>query len=246
MRTLLLISAIAGVFSAGPAASTGWRVTASYPAPAANARGIAYWAPYPRSVLCDGTPPRIYNLDNRLEYISLIIPRGVWGLGRWYQYGDLVVSNYENGCIYALTSAGSVVSSFRCPKDHPADLSSDPYYSRYVAFPDLNLALELTTSGSVLSSFAGPGRRLTAIEADYYTRGVLGDPYTHKVYFIGYGSVDLEAPVGLCYDEPTDEDPPYMYIYVVDAATNWVYEYNWSPAAAVTPASLGRVKALYW
>jgi len=147
------------------------------------------------------------------------------------------VSNYNNSYIYKLTSSGSVISSFRCPKAHPADLSQ---WALYVAIPDENLAIKITTTGSILSSFRGPGSRLTAIDAS----DILGDPETHKVYFLGYGTRSLGAPVGVCADRLTD-GPPYVHILVVDRTTNYVYLFKWAGHEAVGPTSFGRIKALF-
>ncbi len=215
-------------------------VVGSYPAPALNARGIAYYAPYGGSVLCDGSPPRVYNLGKPSEYITLDVPRGVWGLRSWGS-DAILVSNYNNSFIYELTTTGSVISSFRCPKAHPADLSD---WLLYVAIPDDNLAIRITTTGSVLSSFRGPGTRLTAIDAVSTSNAILGDPATHKVYFLGYGTGYLNAPVAACAERLTD-GPPYARTLVVDRATNYIYRFEWRGHEAVAPGSLGRVKGLF-
>ncbi len=124
------------------AGGSGWRITGSVPVPAPNARGFSCWDPFDNSVLCDGSPPRVYDLFNPSSYITLDVPSGVWGLGDWLGNG-ITVSNYRNSYIYHLTTTGSVLSSFRCPKDHPADISTYPW-DHYVAIPEENLALELT------------------------------------------------------------------------------------------------------
>jgi len=218
------------------ALGTGWAIVGSYPAPAANPRGVAHDAPYGASILCDGSPPRIYNMLRPSEYIKLAVPSGAWGLRSWGS-DAILVSNYNNSHIYKLTTTGSVISSFRCPKDHPADLSQ---WTLHVAIPDENLAIKITTTGSILSSFRGPGTRLTAIDAS----DILGDPETHKVYFLGYGTRSLGAPVGACSFRLTD-GPPYVWPLVVDSATNYIYEFEWCGYEALGPASFGRVKALF-
>jgi hypothetical protein len=240
---VLIVSALTLAMAAFASAS-GWDIAASYPAPAPNARGVALFAPFYISVLCDGTPPRIYNLTEPSKYIDLAIPKGAWGVSNWFGDG-ITVSNYSNSYIYALTTLGSVISSFRSPKDHPADLSG-PYFDEYVAIPAENLALQITTKGSVISSFHGPGTRLTAVEARYPYGGIVGDPATHRVYFLSdFGTAVLTSPVGTCASVKTGE-PPYDDVWVVDAATNYVYLFNWHGSKAVAPASFGRVKALYW
>ncbi len=239
MRVSAAVLSAAVLLAVGSIEGTGWVVVASYPAPAPNARGIAHSAPYGASVLCDGSPPRIYNLVRPSEYIRLEVPRGAWGLIGWGS-DAILVSNYNNSYIYKLTSSGSVISSFRCPKAHPADLSQ---WALYVAIPDENLAIKITTTGSILSSFRGPGTRLTAIDAVSTGDAILGDPATHKVYFLGYGTGYLGAPVGACHHRLTD-GPPYVRPLVVDSATNYIYEFEWRGHEAVAPASFGRGKAL--
>jgi hypothetical protein len=243
MRVSVIALHFGVFFAVGNVGGTGWFVVASFPAPAPNARGIAPDAPYGISVLCDGTPPRVYNLAKPSEYISLAVPKGAWGLSKWYHLGDIVVSNYNNSYIYGLNTNGSVISSFRCPKNHPADLSG-LWGKFFVAIPDDNLALELTTAGSIISSFRGPGTLLTAIDANDERRAVLGDPATHKVYFLGHGSITIAAPVGLWSDRRTSP-PPYTFVWVVDAATNWVYYIDSTSEEGIVAGSFGRVKGLF-
>ena len=128
MKATVLILLAGILVLAGIVTATGWIIVSSYPAPAPNARGVAFNAPYGLSVLCDGTPPRVYSVHKPSEYISLAVPTGAWGLSRWREWGtDLVVSNYNTSYIYRLTTTGSVISSFRCPRDHPADMSGGIY-----------------------------------------------------------------------------------------------------------------------
>jgi hypothetical protein len=249
MKGMAVVIAVISAVLVACCFSSGWEITYTFPAPAPNARGIARDAPYDVSVLCDGTPPRIYDLFTPSNYINLAVPSGVWGLSYWSGYGDVVVSNYNNGYIYGLTSSGSVVASFHCPKDHPADLSEygRVWGYRYVAFPDDNIALELTTTGSIISSFSGPGSSLTAIEANGEKDAVLGDPATGKVYFVyvvNWGSANIAEPVGLCSSRRTGS-PPFIDPMVVDASTNNIYSLDWVGPEPIDPSSIGRVKALF-
>ncbi len=246
VSTVFLLAAFVSL--APTAGASGWSIAASYPAPAPNARGINLHTPGGYSILCDGSPPRIYKLGEPSEYINLAIPRGAWGLSSWGQ--DIItVSNYNNSYIYQLTTTGSVISSFQCPKAHPADLSGGGgIYRKYVAIPEENLAVEVTTTGSVVSSFRGPGNRLTAIEAYSSNDGVIGDAATHRVYFIGFGGFPLGAPAGVWADRKTcdnDHEPPYTFVWVVDAATNYIFQLCYSGGENINPASFGRVKGLF-
>jgi len=226
---------------AAAAAASGWQIIYSLPAPAPNVRGISINAPFDFSVLCDGSPPRIFDINSPSNYISLDVPSGAWGLTVWMA-GAITVSNYNNSYIYHLTTTGSVISSFRCPRDHPADLAG---WRNFVAIPNENLALELTTGGSVVSSFRGPGTRLTAIEATNPAQFIIGDPSTHKVYFAGYGELNLGSPAAIFADISTaDERITDMYM-VTDSSTDYIYTVRWVGPEPVEPSSLGRVKALF-
>lgn len=191
--------------------------------------------------MCDGSPPRVYDLCFPSRYITLDVPSGVWGLTVWME-GAITVSNYNNSYIYHVTSTGSVISSFRCPKDRPADLAT---WRKFVAIPNENLALELTTSGSLVGSFRGPGSRLTALEAKSPGCYIIGDPTTHKVYFAGYGEVNLRSPAGIYAGIKTGDERITDQYLVTDSSTNYVYSVVWVGPEATEPASLGRVKALY-
>jgi hypothetical protein len=239
MKEKVIICALA-LTVAALASASGWRIAYSYAAPA-NARGICLNAPFDYSILCDGSPPRIYDRNFPSRYISLDVPSGVWGLTIWMA-GAITVSNYNNSYIYHLTSTGSVISSFRCPRDHPADLAT---WGKFVAIPNENLALELTTGGSVISSFRGPGSRLTALEGENPGQYIIGDPATHKVYFAGYGELNLSAPAAIWADIKTADERITDQYEVLDSSTNYIYTVRWVGPEATEPASLGRVKALY-
>jgi len=244
MKRRIVIACVLMSTAAAAAGASGWRITHSIPAPAPNARGFSCYAPFDDSVLCDGSPPRVYDLFNASNYVTLDVPSGVWGLGDWLG-GGITVSNYTNSHIYHLTSTGSVVSSFRCPKDHPADISTYPW-GLFVAIPDENLALELTRNGSILGSFASPGTRLTAIQANTGPlEYICGDQDTHRVYFKGYGELPLGQPSAIWATMYTGDDLPINWFMVLDSATQYVYVVQWYGPEAVAPASLGRVKALF-
>ena len=95
------------------------------------------------------------------------------------------------------------------------------------------------------SSFKGPGTRLTGIQVRGPGRAVVGDPQTHKVYFLGWGTANVTSPVAIEARIRTGGPPPYVEVMVVDAATNYIYYFDWFGQEAVTPASLGRVRALF-
>jgi len=221
---------------------SGWQLYRSDPSPAPNARSVCFNAPYTVSVLCDGTPPRIYNEINAAQHIDLQVPPGVWGFATEGSY--YVISNRSNSYIYSVTTTGSVLSSFRCPRDGPADLSQWGSGYVWVAIPGENRCYELTYSGSIITSYTPPGYQVTALETLYYfPDGIYGDPATHRVYVMGYGSFYLENPLGLTSDMTTGT-PPWDGIVVVNGADNRIYQYVFVGPLGVAPASWGRIKAL--
>jgi len=233
--TIVLI-AFAAVVSA-----SGWKVVASYPAPAANARGISLGTiPFPNyCVLCDGSPPRIYNLFNPSQYINLNIPSGARDFAP--RSGRLWVS-HSNNFVYIVSTTGSLSSSFRCPKNGPAGVGPDGW----VAIPAENLAIRLDTGGSIVASFGGPGSRLTGLYA--YGSGydyIVGDPDTHKLYFNEYGTGSLQSPIAIAADLTTN-GPPWGHVYVVDQSTNWIFNFEWAGSGEpVTPSSFGRARGIF-
>jgi hypothetical protein len=237
----LIMAAAAFLAFTNPAAATRWKMAWSRPGPAPNVRGCSYTA----FVLTDGTPPRVWPV---LETgygtpVPLNVPRGAWGL-EWYVDSGGWVSNYNNSYIYRLTATGSVVSSFRCPRPHPAGMAvrTVPYGDIAVALPLENLILFLTDTGSIVRSERGPGTSITAISYNS-RRSCLGDAGTHKV-FTWDGTFDVPAVGGLAPEASMSE--PYKVILLTDTATNavqlWVYS---GPRPFVAPNSFGRVKALF-
>ena len=109
-RVVITICAL--TLAATAAGASGWYIISSIPVPAPNARGFSCRDPFDNSVLCDGSPPRVYDLFNASNYVTLDVPSGVWGLGDWLG-GGITVSNYRNSYIYHLTTTGSVISTFR-------------------------------------------------------------------------------------------------------------------------------------
>jgi hypothetical protein len=221
--------------------STNWHLHKSWPAPAPNVRGYAFGSPY-HYVLTDGSPPRVWRFD--LEKfdspINLQVPRGAWGL----EVGGTAfrVSNYDNGYIYSVNETGSVVSSFRCPRDHPAEIAGVGLAGYLaVAIPNDNVTLLMTTAGSVVRTFPGPGTRVTAWHS--YNGLLAGDETTHKVY-TWQRTVNVSA-VGGITPANFPITGPYSAFLLTDMATNTVQYWGPGGVQPVAPASFGRVKALF-
>jgi hypothetical protein len=215
-----------------------------YRTPGAEPRGYAFSDLYAGWVVDDGATARVYHVYWTTGSVSASFAapggRGAWGLcsgaGR-----NLYLSNNRTAYIYEITAAGSVVGSFRCPLDGPADMTRvypGPYL--YVAIPNRNAIAVITPStGSLVSSFAGPGSRATSCAG--YSGAYVGDDATHTVYRDGKPLLTgIDAPLGL---EEVSTWFDATYLYVVDDATDRMYMYV--SDLPVEPASLGRVKALF-
>ncbi len=228
----------AGILLPATISATNWHLYKSWPAPAHNVRGYTYGGPH--YVLTDGNPPRVWPFDfeNFGPPVALGVPRGAWGL----EVGPagFVVTHYNNSYIYHVNTAGSIVSSFRSPRDRPAEVAKVGYGSyMVVAYPEENVALRMTTTGSVITTYRGPGTRLTAWHS---SNGLLaGDDQTHKVYTVE-GTVSVPAVAGIT---PVIWGFPYSAFVLTDMATNTVQYWVYGGVQRITPASLGRVKALF-
>lgn len=218
-------------------AAAEWTLVSSWPTPGPEPRGMDYgW------LASDGSPALIYKVvtGTGSVYASFAAPggAGVWGVCRGTSYQNLFVSNYTSSYIYNVTTAGSILGSFMCPLPGPAGMEYSS--SLLVAFPNQNLIAALNpTTGSILSSFSGPGSRVTAC---WWSGAFAADSETHAIYGNQHVIITgMETPCGLCGIGTTRE--PATLIYIADAATDYVYTYY--DGAAVGPASLGRVKAVY-
>ncbi len=243
MRGRNVITATLAILAfANPVAATRWTMWWSRPGPAAKARGLSFGAPF--HVLTDGSPPRVWPIltTGYGTPVRLNVPTGAWGL-EWGESSGGWVSNYNNGYIYRVASNGSVVSSFRCPRAHPAEIAvrAVPYGDIAVALPEDNLILFLTFTGSIVRSERGPGSRVTAVS---FTAGrCVGDAGTHKVYTWD-GTFGVPAVAGIATDYPMSGY--YDEVFITDAENNTVQYWIYSGVRPfVAPASLGRVKALF-
>jgi len=225
------------------ASATTWRLLASYTAPAPNVKGCS-WGDDPRYyVLTDGSPPRIWGFHVSEPHfrnpILIPVPTGTWGIEFYPPLDEFWVTHFKNSYIYRLSTAGSLLSSFRCPKDHPADIAMGVFSKINevaVAIPDENLILYMTTTGSVVSSETGPGSRVTA------TALAVGDEGTHTVYTWD-GDFRVSAPGGVV--SAAHQGNRYYNVWVTDMASNTFQFWGHDPEPAIDPASLGRVKALF-
>jgi hypothetical protein len=234
-------------FVAATAATGAWELYASYPTPGPNPRG--YWGIGPEAgyIVMDGGDPYVYLYSWTRGSIAWSFPApggpGAWGI---YYYGaTFYITNNRTSWIYETTKQGSVISSFRCPFDGPADLSHKYLLPSglQVAIRDRNIIAVLDyTTGSLLATYPGPGARPTG--AWGYAHAYVSDTATHTVYEDGVPVITgIQTPVGL--SGTTLTAPPYdIKLFVIDDATDYYYYYG-RESGAVPPASLGRVKALF-
>lgn len=194
-------------------------------------------------------PPRFYDLFFPSQYIDLDVPPGAWSIERACANGPaIMVSNFRNSYLYYLTYNGSCLSSFRCPKDLPAEISQGTG-GDYFAIPNENLIIQLNTAGSIVASAPGPGTRVTCVDLKNLGYGPAGDIEQRKVYFLpSWGYAHVAEPVGVYANWITgdgEQEPIYKEVWVVDKSSIYVLVFLWNPAVAITPASFGRVKALF-
>jgi DNA-binding beta-propeller fold protein YncE len=237
---LLLAACAASAVTFGEAAAI--EFIGSYATPGAQPRGYAFSDLYAGWLVDDGG--LVYHMHWTTGSVSASFAapggRGAWGLcpasGR-YMY----LSNNRTSYIYRITTAGSVMGSCRCPLDGPADMawSYSGNYA-YVAIPGRNVIAAFDAdTGSLIRTYAGPGKRATSCAG--YAGAYVGDADTHTVYLDGKALITgIASPFGL---EEVSTWLDATYLYVVDDATDRMYMYH--SGLPVTPASLGRVKALF-
>jgi hypothetical protein len=246
-RTTTTLAA-AGLLVAS-AALAAWYVVSSCPAPCAEPRDLSLNAG--RYLVGDGPTPQIYeiNAKNGSVNSSFAAPGGpgAWGITDVPLKNELYLSNYRTSWIYKITTTGSVLGSYRCPLSGPAGISWGGQNRLEVTVPDLNVVAALNLNeGYLISAFRGPGLRPTSCLGSSWE--FIGDAGTHNVYY-DIGSrwypiiTGIKTPSGLSFYEYMNDTPPSIGVYVVDAATKYIYKC--ADNAPVTPASLGRIKALF-
>ncbi len=239
----LAVFAIVNPFNA---AAVGWRVLSSCPAPCAEPRDLTPGAAC--YLVGDGPAPQIYLINPKTGSVGSSFPApgglGAWGITDIPNEDFLYLANNLTSWIYKITTAGSVLSSYICPLPRPAGISWGGLNRLEVTIPDMNVVAALDLEeGYLLSAFRGPGLKPTSCIG--YNWAYVGDAGTHTVYSARKYPIitGLETPAGLDGYEYIRDNGASYGLYIVDAATKYIY--NYEDDAAVAPASLGRVKALF-
>jgi hypothetical protein len=247
-KAIPLAAVLVNIITSGAA---DWRLLSSCPAPCAEPRDLTPGAGC--YLVGDGLTPQIYEMDPATGSVYSSFPApggpGAWGIT---DTGDIPIvvlyfSNNRTSWIYKITTTGSVLSSYLCPLPGPAGISWGGPNRLEVTIPDLNVVAALhLKEGYLISACRGPGLRPTScIGVDW---DFVGDAGTHTVYR-GSGSkwypiiTGIEAPSGMDAYQYHSDNGALWGLFIVDAATKYIYHYE--DDAAVTPASLGRVKALF-
>jgi hypothetical protein len=244
-----VISFAAAFFTVTPGAFAAWYVVSSCPAPCAEPRDIT---PIAKGYLVgDGPTPYIYEVSFKTGSVYSSFPapggEGAWGITEGPGENTLYLSNYVTSRVYRITTTGSVIGSYVCPLSGPAGISWGAAKQIELTIPSLNVVAALDAKeGYLISAFRGPGVRPTACLGEYGE--YLGDAGTHTVYYRPKSTwypiiTDIETPVGLSAYRYINDTEPSTGLYIVDAATKYIY--NYEDNAPVSPASLGRVKALF-
>ena len=226
MKRLILLALCAGTAFAGTAS-----IVASFQGPGAYTYGIDYHASY--IYIGDGHN-YIYQTTTTGSLVnSLYVGNASWGI-------DRIDSGFWccnlGGYIFRLTTSGSILRSF----EGPASPSNGITYGGDFLWLSVNRSIlyKLTTTGSVVNTFYLPAPRT-------YTGLCWDAPY---LWIASYrwisqitqlGSVVESFPVtGQLWSVSSDGS------YLWYSTNNWVYQVKVN-FAAVVPASLGRVKALF-
>jgi hypothetical protein len=248
VRKTITTLAAAGLLAAS-AALAAWYMVSSCPAPCAEPRDIT---PIGKGYLVgDGPTPFIYYIDFQTGSVYSSFPapggEGACGITEGPGQNTFYLSNYVTSWVYRITTTGSILASYVCPLSAPAGISWGAAKQIELTIPSLNVVAALDAKeGYLISAFRGPGLRPTACLGEHAE--YLGDAGTHTVYYRVRSTwypiiTDIETPVGLSAYEYINDTEPSTGLYIVDAATKYIY--NYEDNAPVTPASLGKVKALF-
>jgi hypothetical protein len=218
-----------------------WGIVSSCPTPCDEPRGLdgSY-------LVGDGSTPYVYSVSLKTGSVFSSFPApggpGAWGI-TYLTEEVLLLSNNLTSWIYKMTENGSVIGSFRCPLPGPAGICFSGVSRLEVAIPSMNvIAVVNPNTGSLLSTIPGPGLKPTAC-SDWGAKFIT-DAGTHAVYLDRRRIIEgIETPTGIWYEQSQSDTEAYWFVFIVDAATKRIYEYN--DNVAVIPASLGRVKALF-
>jgi hypothetical protein len=239
-KTFIKYAALAVVIPLNAAGN--WGVVSSWPAPCFEPRGL--WAGY---LVGDGAKPYVYYPTSAWSpsYSSFPAPGGpgAWGISEADVEYEFYLSNNRTSWIYKITSSGSVLNSFLCPIPCPADIGYAWGTRLEVSIPNLNvIAVVNPKTGSLVSTIPAPGLWPTSCAG--YGAMFITDGRTHTVYRARRAIIEgIENPTGISYAEWIVDTNPRYDVFVVDAATKYIYMYQDNVHAG--PASLGRVKALF-
>ena len=225
-----------------------WYLVSSCPAPCAEPRGLNAPGVY---LVGDGPIPQIFVINPKTGSVGSSFPApggpGAWGITGIPPVEDyLYLSNYLTSWIYKITTTGSVLSSFLCPLPGPAGIDYGGWPLRLeVTIPNMNVVAALDLEeGYLISAFRGPGLKPTSCVGDNWA--FVGDAGTHTIYVRIFRDpiiTGIEIPSGISVYNYIKDTEPDMGLYVVDAATKYIY--NYEDNAPVAPSSLGRIKALF-
>jgi hypothetical protein len=239
-KAIIAFAVLAAVTASSAAAN--WGIVSSCPTPPGEPRGL-----HGQYLVCDGPTPYVYRVYLKTGSVYSSVPApggpGAWGIAGGGEAYELFISNYRTSWIYKVTTTGSVARSFLCPFPGPAGMNSQWPYVLEIAIPEMNLiAIVNRKTGAALSVVPGPGQIPTACSG--WAGQYVTDAGTHGLYARGQLVIEnLEFPTGVWKgEEPIGDCGPHEY-YLVDGATKQIYSIY--SDAAVAPASVGRIKALF-
>jgi hypothetical protein len=213
-------------------------------------------ARYPQSLAWDGNYLWCFCCEDYMFYrvvpasgsvvssfrLSLTAP----GKGLAYAGGYLYHITDKPDVVYRITTTGSIVDWFSNPFAQAMRSGGFTYDGRHLWFTSIHphIFWEMTTSGSVVSSFGTSFYPFDpAWDGDYLICGTYSP--SHMLYRLTTtGSIVESAappanyPWGCCFDGT------YMWVSTT-VGSNYIWKLDAEGASAISPASVGKVKALF-
>lgn len=256
MRRGIFIGALAAALAVA-AGGDYWppKRVASFPAPPG---AIALACDYePLYALVGGAAPAVFTLNTWNGSITgsfaLSVPNGARGIATPGGYPiEMWVSNRLNAFLYRLNTNGSLLGSFRCPGGTPYGLGGSLYgvgpdrgYLTVSCREEDHVLRVNYTTGSLVSSFVGPASAIIG-----YDDWMAVDRNNDFLYWNFSGSWEIldtlpSRPWAVTTSvQGTTFGAISVSSYVL-CHNGYIYLYNGLRNDAVTPASLGCVKALF-
>jgi hypothetical protein len=247
MRNVLAVSV---AVAAAAAAWGAWgEVVSSFPAPGSQAGGLAFDGTHLWFADYTNTSSTIYKMTTSGGYEGQWVKPWPYVMGlAWdgtYLWADSLSTRY----VYRVNTSGmTVVSSFYGPSAHMMGMGCDADYLYINDWQDRRVA-KVTYAGSLrqLIPVPSPSPSGVAIDGAYMwttTRDYWNPPNALCIQtYKSNGSVitSFQCPDSQAMDLAIEGN----YLWVSGFTNKYIYKVDVTPPTAVTPTSLGKVKALF-